>query len=255
MWLDYAVTRHKWGGASSSSSGEGAAGPASQPRVIGDNHGHPNSQYILKTYEACPTGTEHKWRVQRASAVEKVLQGTPASLGSVVAAVKAVSSDVQPGKMPDADFLTSAAEGLLFEALVRTLGLVRLIPDTELLLNPSLSKPWPCCGLVHLTAATGRVEKQHARQCEFLHHGACAFQEGTKGYKDLPESVLEVPSLHEVELNHGKQDLPDFSRPGSAAGEPIMKERALLQVCAHSMQLARGLSKRANSVVGLQAQA
>ena len=62
--------------------------------------------------------------------------------------------------------------------------------------------------------------------------GTRAFQEGTKGSKDLPESVLEVPSLHEVELNHGKQDLPDFSRPGSAAGEPIMKERALLQVRA-----------------------
>lgn len=42
--------------------------------------------------------------------------------------------------------------------------------------------------------------------------------------------MLEVPSLHEVELNHGKQNLPDFSWPGSAAGEPIMKERALLQV-------------------------
>lgn len=58
----------------------------------------------------------------------------------------------------------------------------------------------------------------------------CALQEGAAGSKELPECVLEVPSLHEVELNHGKQDLPDFSRPGSAAGEPIMKERALLQV-------------------------
>jgi hypothetical protein len=72
--------------------------------------------------------------------------------------------------------------------------------------------------------------------------GTCALQEG-KGSKDLPESVLEVPSLHEVELNHGKQDLPDFSRPGSAAGEPIMKERALLQVCARSMQLAQEVCK------------
>jgi len=58
----------------------------------------------------------------------------------------------------------------------------------------------------------------------------CVLQEGAAGSKELPECVLEVPSLHEVELNHGKQDLPDFSRPGSAAGEPIMKERALLQV-------------------------
>ena len=86
---------------------------------------------ILKTCEACLTGTEHKWRVQRAAAVEKALLGAPASLGSVVAAVKAVSSDVRPGKMPDADFLASTAEGLLFEAFVRTLGLVCSIPDTE----------------------------------------------------------------------------------------------------------------------------
>ena len=58
----------------------------------------------------------------------------------------------------------------------------------------------------------------------------CDMQEGAKGSKKLPECVLEVPSLHEVELSHGKQVLPDFTRPGSAAGEPIMKERALLQV-------------------------
>ena len=57
-------------------------------------------------------------------------------------------------------------------------------------------------------------------------------QENAKGSKKMPECVLEVPSLHEVELSHGKQVLPDFTRPGSAAGEPIMKERALLQVCA-----------------------
>ena len=78
-------------------------------------------------------GTEHKWRVQRAAAVEKALLSAPASLGSVVAAVKAVSNDVQPGEMPDADFLASTAEGLLFEALVRTLGLVCSIPDIKIL--------------------------------------------------------------------------------------------------------------------------
>ena len=84
-------------------------------------------------------------------------------------------------------------------------------------------------------SASHNVEKQHAGNVYFFSDGGGtnAFQEGMKGSKDLPESVLEVPSLHEVELNHGKQDLPDFSRPGSAAGEPIMKERALLQVCAH----------------------
>ena len=70
------------------------------------------------------TGTEHKWRAEHASAVEKALVGAPASLATVIAAVKAVRGDVKPGKMADADFLMSAAEGLLFEALVTTLGLV-----------------------------------------------------------------------------------------------------------------------------------
>ena len=44
--------------------------------------------------------------------------------------------------------------------------------------------------------------------------------------------MLEVASLHEVPLQRGTQTLPDFSRPGSAAGLPIMKERAQLQVRA-----------------------
>ncbi len=52
---------------------------------------------------------------------------------------------------------------------------------------------------------------------------------GVEASKELPEHVLEVPSLHEVPLSRGTQDLPDFARPGSAAGAPIMKERALLQ--------------------------
>ena len=69
-------------------------------------------------------GTEHKWRAEHAAAVEKALAGAPASLATVISAVKAVRSDVKPGKMADADFLMSAAEGLLFEALVTTLGLV-----------------------------------------------------------------------------------------------------------------------------------
>ena len=69
-------------------------------------------------------GTEHKWRVEHAVAVEKALRAAPASLASVVAAVRAVASDVKPGKMPDADFLTATAEGLVFEALVHTMGLV-----------------------------------------------------------------------------------------------------------------------------------
>ena len=69
----------------------------------------------------------------------------------------------------------------------------------------------------------------HKGSARLQPEGVC-LQEGAKSAKELPECVLEVPSLHEVELNYGSQDLPDFSRPGSAAGEPIMKERALLQV-------------------------
>lgn len=57
-------------------------------------------------------------------------------------------------------------------------------------------------------------------------------QAGISGSKDLPEHVLEVPSLHEVPLQRGRQTLPDVARPGSAAGLPIMKERAQLQVRA-----------------------
>lgn len=53
---------------------------------------------------------------------------------------------------------------------------------------------------------------------------------GLASGKPLPEYVLEAPSLHEVPLSSGRQQLPDFSRPGSAAGLPLMKERALLQV-------------------------
>ena len=83
------------------------------------------SQCQAKLRTRCaPAGTEHKWRAEHASAVEKALAGAPARLATVIAAVKAVRSDVKPGKMADADFLMSAAEGLLFEALVTTLGLV-----------------------------------------------------------------------------------------------------------------------------------
>ena len=64
-------------------------------------------------------------------------------------------------------------------------------------------------------------------------------QVGVQASKELPEFVLEVPSLHEVPLSSGKQDLPDFSRPGSAAGLPLMKERAMLQVrLLHVYQIA-----------------
>jgi hypothetical protein len=135
MWNGLCSHKAQVAGAVRSSGEGGAAGHASQPGLIGNSNGPHNSHHILKICEACLTGTKHKWRVQRAAAVEKALLGAPASLGSVLAAVKAVSSDVQPGKMPDAEFLASTAEGLLFEALVRTLGLVCSIPDTELLLE------------------------------------------------------------------------------------------------------------------------
>ncbi len=56
-------------------------------------------------------------------------------------------------------------------------------------------------------------------------------QVGLAAGKPLPEYVLETPSLHDVPVSAGRQFLPDFARPGSAAGLPLMKERALLQVC------------------------
>ena len=71
-------------------------------------------------------------------AVEKAVRGAPASLATVVAAVRAVAGDVKPGNTPDADFLTATAEGLVFEALVHTMGLVHLSlchpPDVEALM-------------------------------------------------------------------------------------------------------------------------
>lgn len=95
-------------------------------------------------------GTEHKWRAEHAAAVEKALAGAPASLATVISAVKAVRSDVKPGKMADADFLMSAAEGLLFEALVTTLGLVSpALPRQTISLRcrrqslQAASKLWP----------------------------------------------------------------------------------------------------------------
>ncbi|KAK9918869.1 hypothetical protein WJX75_007680 [Coccomyxa subellipsoidea] len=58
---------------------------------------------------------------------------------------------------------------------------------------------------------------------------------GLASGKPLPEYVLEAPSLHEVPLSSGRQQLPDFSRPGSVAGLPLMKERALLQASGEAL--------------------
>ena len=130
-------------------------------------------------------GTEHKWRAEHASAVEKALAGAPASLATVIAAVKAVRSDVRPGQMADADFLMSAAEGLLFEALVSTLGLV----------SPALH-----CEVIALKCTTQLLQKAigiwlpvscnmpvNGLNFEYIIMLSHMFQEGAENSTELPE--------------------------------------------------------------------
>jgi hypothetical protein len=59
-------------------------------------------------------------------------------------------------------------------------------------------------------------------------HRGCS-QTGLEAAEKLPKHLLEVPSQHQVPLSGGRHELPDFSRPGSTAGLPLMKDRALLQ--------------------------
>lgn len=103
----------------------------------------------------------------------------------------------------------------------------------------------PCMGSPHQPLGHMSPDARHGilRGEQTLTEISSGLQEGAKGSKKLPECVLEVPSLHEVELSRGKQDLPDFTRPGSAAGEPIMKERALLQVSAGSQPFLSSFRK------------
>ncbi len=69
-------------------------------------------------------GDKTEWQLQHAKHVEKALQAQAASVETVGHAVVAVRQDVQPGKVPDADFLVAAAEGVLFEGLAALLGQV-----------------------------------------------------------------------------------------------------------------------------------
>ena len=57
--------------------------------------------------------------------MEAALAGATSSVATLADAVAAVAEDVRPGDAEDAAFLSGAAEGLLFEALVATLKPVR----------------------------------------------------------------------------------------------------------------------------------
>ncbi|BDA48926.1 probable indole-3-acetaldehyde oxidase [Coccomyxa sp. Obi] len=141
-----------------------------------------HSARVVFGYPAAAKGEPPKWCVGRAASAEKALNGASASVATIAAALRAVADDVIPGDAPDAEFLASTAEGLLFEALAASLKPVGVASGVE-----------------------------------------------------LPECVLETPSLHDVPLSAGRQHLPDFSRPGSAAGLPLMKERALLQASGEAL--------------------
>ena len=60
--------------------------------------------------------------------MEQALRGQLASMDTIGHAVAAVRQDVQPGQVPDADFLVAAAEGVLFEGLASMLRQVRNWP-------------------------------------------------------------------------------------------------------------------------------
>ena len=64
---------------------------------------------------------EASWQVARASAAEKALKGSACNVGTIAAALRAVTDDVRPGDLPDADFLRTSAQGLLFQALAAIL--------------------------------------------------------------------------------------------------------------------------------------
>ena len=57
--------------------------------------------------------------------MEACLQGATPSIRTLAKAVALVLEDVQPGNVPDKDFLITAAQGLLFEALASILKPVR----------------------------------------------------------------------------------------------------------------------------------
>lgn len=71
-------------------------------------------------------GEKVEWQVQQAKQVEQALRSSTATMDTIGHAVAAVRQDVQPGKVPDADFLVAAAEGVLFEGLASLLHQVSL---------------------------------------------------------------------------------------------------------------------------------
>ncbi len=58
--------------------------------------------------------------------MEHALQFHTASINTVGHAVAAVSQDVKPGQVLDAEFLVAAAEGILFEGLASLLRQVSI---------------------------------------------------------------------------------------------------------------------------------
>ncbi|KAA6423444.1 MAG: Aldehyde oxidase, partial [Trebouxia sp. A1-2] len=66
-------------------------------------------------------GDKAEWQLQQGEHVEQALQSHKASMDTIGHAVAAVSQDVKPGQMPDAEFLVAAAEGILFEGLASLL--------------------------------------------------------------------------------------------------------------------------------------
>lgn len=71
-------------------------------------------------------GEKVEWQVQQAKQVEQALRSSTATMDTIGQAVAAVRQDVQPGGVPDADFLVAAAEGVLFEGLAALLHQVGL---------------------------------------------------------------------------------------------------------------------------------
>ncbi len=64
--------------------------------------------------------------MQQGQHVEQALQSHTASMEAISHAVAAVSQDVEPGQVPDAQFLVAAAEGILFEGLASLLHQVSI---------------------------------------------------------------------------------------------------------------------------------
>ena len=71
-------------------------------------------------------GDKAEWQLQQGERVEQALQSHKASMDTIGHAVAAVSQDVKPGHVPDADFLVAAAEGILFEGLTSLLHQVSI---------------------------------------------------------------------------------------------------------------------------------